>query len=156
MTTQSLTVRAYEPSDAARVRQIDERALRASPLRDPEDAPAVCNPNSRYLEASGTFLVGLVGGEIVAVGGYRPVDAATVSLERLRVDPARQRSGYGTRLLYELEADARDDGFERALLNTDVRLQAARQLYRRRGYEPIGRESDLETGIELVTFCKEL
>lgn len=154
-----LAIRRYEPADAERVWTVHERALRASPLTFVEDAAAdadIAAISERYLDAGGEFLVGEADGEIVAIGGFRPRGEESVEIRRMRVHPDHQRRGYGARMLAALEARARDRGFERAVLETNERLTAARNLYEGRGYEEIDGGTDASSGDEFVRYRKEL
>lgn len=156
--TGALAIRRYRPADAERVRAVHEAALRASPVEFVPDAPADADLreiSARYLDAGGEFLVGEVGGEIVAAGGFRPRGDAA-ELRRLRVHPDHQRRGYATRLLSRLEARAADAGFDALALETDERLTAARELYAARGYEEVGRESRPATDADRVRYRKKL
>lgn len=152
-----LTIRRYEPSDAAAVWAVHERALRASPLPFVEDAPAdddLRDVAATYLE-DGEFLVGAVD-DVVAVGGFQPRDGETVEIRRMRVDPEHQRRGYGRRLLTALERRACDRGYATAALETHVDLTAAQALYESAGYEESGRDRHPETGDEFVSYRKRL
>ena len=156
-----LTLRRYRPADADRVWAVHEAALRASPLEFVEDAPADADLReieATYLDAGGEFLVGVVVGRVVAVGGFRPADGDddAVEIRRMRVHPDHQREGYGGRVLSALETRARDRGFDAAVLETNERLAAAQRLYERRGYEVVGRDTRPVTGDEFVSFRKEL
>jgi len=139
----ALSLRQYEPADAARVWTVHEAALRASPLPFVEDAPAdedIKQIAAAYLDDGGEFLVGEADGEIVATGGFQPRDSATVEMLRMRVHPDHQGQGYGAAVLAELETRAREQGASRAVLSTNALLTAAQRLYERRGYEQTGSE----------------
>lgn len=72
-----LSIRRYEPDDAEAVWRVHEEALRASPVTFVEDAPGdadLLEVSEEYLDAGGEFLVGTTGGEVVAIGGYKPTD----------------------------------------------------------------------------------
>ena len=77
-------------------------------------------------------------------------DPGTAEVRSLRVDPAFQGRGYGRRLVRALEDRARAAGFERVVLDTNVRLTGARELYESLGYEEAGRES--LDGVALVYY----
>lgn len=151
----TLTIRPYRPDDAAAVWRVHERAFRASPLPFVEDAPG--DADLRAVEdhyESGRFLVGEVDSAIVATGAFRPVDDVTVEIRRMRVDPDHQRAGHGETMLSALEARARDEGFERARLETTVEQTAARALYEANGYREISRRT--VHGMERVVYEKPL
>ncbi len=151
-----LRVRRYEERDKEAVWRVHERAFRAAL---PEFYPAVDrdlrNVTGTYLEG-GEFLVGERAGEVVACGGFLPVDGATVELKRLRVLPKCWREGYGAALVQELERRARERGFGRAVLNTSEYLEAAQAFYRSLGYEETGTEHHEEWDVELQHFATGL
>lgn len=155
----SFTVRRYRAADAAAVWRVHERALEASPIPFLEGAPGdepLRDVSRHYLEDGGEFLVGVLGDELVAMGGYQPADDRTVEIRHVRVHPDHQRRGYGRRVLAELEARAAEAAYERAVLVTNERLTAARRFYENRGYEATGREQNEETGHAFVHYRKTL
>jgi GNAT superfamily N-acetyltransferase len=134
------TVRRYGASDDdARLRDLHERALCEvdayveAPVWD-ADLDAI---EETYLDAGGEFLVGELDDEIVAMGALKPRDERTAELTRMRVAPDHQQRGYGTRLLAELEACARELGYVRLVLDTTERQVGARRLYEKSGYERV-------------------
>lgn len=157
--SQDLTIRQYKPSDAERVWAIHELALRASPLEFVEDAPAdedLTKISEQYLSEGGEFLVGLVDGEIVAIGGFQPRDSETAEIRRMRVHPEYRREGFGERLLGMLEDCAKELGFNQVVLDTNEHLGAAQSLYQKHGYEETHREIHQVTGDEFVYYQKDL
>jgi GNAT superfamily N-acetyltransferase len=156
------SVRRYQPSDAARVWEVHEEAMRdADAYLDPESLPGdqtldadLRAVEETYLDGSGEFLVGERDGRVVATGGLRSVEAdadgdspwtdvgdRTFEVTRMRVVPDHQGNGYGTQILTELEARARERDAETLVLDTLARLSAARRLYERHGY----RQTDTRT-----------
>jgi GNAT superfamily N-acetyltransferase len=71
-----------------------------------------------YLDTGGEFLVGLLGGEVVAVGGFKLRGHGVAELKRMRVAKELQGQGIGSRLLAELERRARDCGITQLTLET--------------------------------------
>ena len=156
-------LRRYRPGDGPAVRAVHERALRDAGT-DPADVPGnddVERIGSAYLDAGGEFLVVDRGTaadpEVVATGGYRPVDerngGETVELFRMAVAPEHQGEGHGARVLAGLERRAREDGFHRVVLSTAARQDSA-GFYAAHGYRETGREGYGE--YELVGFEKRL
>ncbi|WP_436923671.1 N-acetyltransferase family protein [Halosimplex amylolyticum] len=91
--------------------------------------------------------------EIVAMGAYEPLDgwmaeqfdstAGTAELTRVRVDPAAQGRGFGTRVVEELEHRARCTGYRAFVLNTGADNEQARGFYESHGYSLV-RETTVE------------
>lgn len=149
---------------------------------DPELDRHLRRVPSTFPDQGGAFLVGTLavppappdpegrgsdGERVVAAGGYLPTtadaasvrpsspvdpDPGTAELRSVRVDPAVQGRGYGRRLVRALERRAREAGFERLVLDTNVALTAARGLYESLGYRAVGRERLEPSGVELVCY----
>ncbi|WP_267641175.1 GNAT family N-acetyltransferase [Haloarchaeobius amylolyticus] len=160
----TLELRRYQPADQDRVRELHEAAMRevGAYVADAPDTDLETIPET-YL-AEGTFLVGEVDGRIVAMGALRPATGyitefvddlpeTTAVLKRMRVDPAHQRQGYGSRLLAALEDRARELGFTELVLDTTPTQVAAKRLYESHGYEQVQREQVRLAGEELVLLC---
>ncbi len=95
-----------------------------------------------YLDSGGDFLVGVMDGEVVAIGALRPTSAQAAEIKRMRVDPNFERRGFGTALLEALEARARELGYRTLTLDTTIRQLAAQRLYESHGYAQVGRRGD--------------
>jgi GNAT superfamily N-acetyltransferase len=153
------SIRRYEPDDAEAVWAVHEAALRASPIDFLENVPGDEDLRAipdEYLDVGGEFLVGTVGGEVVATGGYQSQDDATVEFRRMRVHPDHQRNGYGEAVLTRLETLAAERGFDRVVLETNEHLTAARTLYETRGYEQFETECLSVTDERVVRYRREL
>ncbi|WP_135821495.1 GNAT family N-acetyltransferase [Halostella litorea] len=81
-------------------------------------------------------------------------DRRTAEVTRMRVDPDRQRQGYGTAILAALEDRATELGYETLVLDTLDRQTGAKRLYESFGYEETGRGRIGE--YERVFYRKEL
>lgn len=137
----------YEDGDANSIWRVHQRAFEASPIPSrPELDRDLRRAPDEYLD----------DGEIVAVGGFVPMDRSTVEIKRMRVDPAYQREGYGTAMLVALEGRARGLGYEQAALHTSELLEAAMAFYRVNGYREVRREPHPVADFELVYFEKSL
>ena len=86
-----------------------------------------------YLNDRGEFLVGLLDGEIVAMGALRRDGERRGQITRMRVHPRLQRRGFGHRILERLETRARELDYETLFLDTKVEQAAAQSLYRAHG-----------------------
>lgn len=154
----NLTIRRYRRDDAERVWTVHELALRASPLEYVENAPDddLENVTEEYLDSGGEFLVGILSGEIVGIGGYQPLENGEAELRRMRVHPDYQRNGFGEAILEELESRAETRGIDRFVLYTNEQLNAAIEMYQKHGYDITSRESHPETGDEFLHLEKRL
>ena len=140
-TADPLLIRRYEPSDKHDIRRLHDDALNevgahlgSGPWdEDLDDVPAV------YLESGGEFLVGVLDGEIVAMGALMRVSPEAAEVKRMRVRPGLQGRGYGQILLDTLHARAAELGYCRLRLDTTVQQRAARHLYIKNGYREAGR-----------------
>jgi ribosomal-protein-alanine N-acetyltransferase len=84
------------------------------------------------------YLVADDGGRIVGYAGL----AATrheAEVQTVAVDPGRQGEGLGRRLLAALLAEARDRGCKDVFLEVRADNPRAIELYRRSGFEEVGR-----------------
>jgi len=141
LAAEPLRIRRYEPGDRRAVRRLHDGALNevgAHLGRGPwdEDLDEI---EGAYLESGGEFLVGTLGGEIVAMGALRRTSPATAEVKRMRVKPALQGHGYGQRLLDALHDRAAELGYSTLHLDTTVQQLAARRLYLKNGYREVGR-----------------
>ncbi|NGM69032.1 GNAT family N-acetyltransferase [Natronolimnobius sp. AArcel1] len=168
----NLSVRRFRPADASRVRNLHEAAMRdiGAYLEDVPDDDLE-NVTETFLERNGEFLVGEVDGQIVAMGGYQLLESdhyitnflselpeTTIVLTRMRVDPAHQRQGYGSRIYTALEKRARECGYTTIVLDTMASQAAARGLYETNGFEKVCREQ-LEVSddsFEMLVYRKQL
>jgi GNAT superfamily N-acetyltransferase len=154
--TSALSIRRFQPTDAAAVWSLHNRALsgtKAHVGNGPWDDD-VQEPQSHYLDRGGEFLVGFIGEKLVAMAAYLPLDAKTVQVKRMRVVPEGQRKGYGKRILGKLESLASRQGYTNITLDTTREQVAAQQLYLAAGYVIVGhgRSGRFET----VLFEKKL
>lgn len=89
------------------------------------------------------FFVGREGARAVAIGAVRlvpslPGDGAYAEIKRMYVSPAARGRGYACAMIGRLEAAARDEGLDRALLETGRDQTEAVRLYERCGYVRCG------------------
>jgi GNAT superfamily N-acetyltransferase len=152
-----LELRRYEDSDAATVWRLHGEGMRQA------DAHAGDGPwdddlrsiRATYLDGDGEFLVGVLGGEVVAMGGLRRVSGTVAEIKRMRVDARVQRRGFARAVLAALESRARELGYATLRIDTTVGQSPARRLYEASGYGEVGRALD-RTGFEVVLYEKRL
>lgn len=135
MTNPQVFITATSPGgDAARslIEQLDAD-LRA---RYP-DAPIFGFHPGDADDPGTVFLVATVGDAPVACGAFRRLDARTVEIKRMFVEPAHRRRGLARGILQALETEAACRGITTVRIETGAGQPEAIKLYRSAGYEPI-------------------
>ena len=105
-----------------------------------------------YFESNGTFLVMTDDEEIIGTGALRRIDDEICELKRVWLLFEYHGKGLGYRMIQELLAFARQQGYQRIRLETDRDSQnRAFELYKRIGFYEIPRYSDHqdETAMEM-------
>ncbi len=149
-------LRPLEPGDQPAVWRLHNQALEGTGAHagnGPWDEDLL-DPVASYLDRGGEFLVGVLGAELVAMGALAPPDGSSAELKRMRVHPAHQGRGFGTRVLHALERRARERGLRRLYLETTEQQLAARGLYQRNGYRELRRGT--LGRFRIVCYQKEL
>ena len=136
-------IRRYEPGDKRAVRRLHGDALNevgAHLGTGPwdEDLDEI---EGVYLESGGEFLVGVLKGEVVAMGAIKRVSPDVAEVRRMRVRPGLQGRGYGQAMLDALHRRAARLGYTALLLDTTVQQRVARRLCLKNGYREVGRGS---------------
>jgi ribosomal protein S18 acetylase RimI-like enzyme len=151
-----LELRRFEEADATGVWDLHNLALNEVGAHAGNGAwdADLRSVRASYLDDGGEFLVGLLDGRLVAMGGLRPVTATIGEIKRMRVHPAHQRRGFGRLVLERLEASAVEGGYLKLRLETTVRQDAAQQLYRQAGYREVSRGH--LAGFDVIFFEKRL
>ena len=80
---------------------------------------------------------------------HEPI-AGTAQLRLLLVEPAARGLGIGERLVTECEHFARQAGYRKIMLWTNANLTAARNIYRKAGYQLVHSEAHHSFGHDLV------
>jgi ribosomal protein S18 acetylase RimI-like enzyme len=83
--------------------------------------------------------VGIVDGEIVAMGALIKIAPEKAELKRMRVRPGLQGHGYEQTLLDDLHRRATELDYSTLRLDTTVQQRAAQSLYLKNGYIEVGR-----------------
>ncbi len=108
---------------------------------------------SHYFE-HGDFIVGFLGGRLVAMGAVRGISSEAGEIKRMRVLPEFQRRGFGHQILEALEKRAADLGYARLFLDTSENQVPAQAFYLTHGYREVRR--DVSTQPALIHFEKHL
>jgi GNAT superfamily N-acetyltransferase len=97
---------------------------------------------SELMPPDGAYLIGRVGGWVVAGGGLRQLDGTTGEIKRMYVEPAWRGRGIAGALLAALEEEGRRLGLRVARLDTGPRQPHAKRLYLAAGYREIAAYND--------------
>ena len=150
-------LRRYQDADATRVWHLHQDGLRQVDAWV-DDGPGdedLRSVRATYLTSGGEFLVGLLDGELVAMGGLRRVSHTVGQIKRMGVDIRFQRQGFGRTVLRALELRARELGYRRLHLDTTTRQAPAQSLYQSCGYQEVGRGT-YPSGLQMIVFEKEI
>lgn len=90
-------------------------------------------PEDVLVPGSG-FLVGRVGSQAVACGGFRPLEPGIAEIKRMFVAPEHRGRGYSKAILATLECMAKESGYQAVRLETRPLQLAALALYEAQGY----------------------
>jgi GNAT superfamily N-acetyltransferase len=151
-----LRIRRYRPDDSTQVRSLSKRAMENVLGTSPKaaldhDMDAV---REMHQGTKSEFLIGILGDEIISMGGFVHHEDSTVEVQKVRVDPDHQRNGYGQALLDVLERNAEQLGVQSIVLHTSEHLSAAQQFYQRNDYKETHRRQEREE--ELIFYEKSL
>ncbi|MDT4913204.1 MAG: hypothetical protein QOC66_2332 [Pseudonocardiales bacterium] len=92
---------------------------------------------TEFSPPTGLFLVGLLDGIAVAMGGWRRLDESTAEIKRMYVSQSARRRGLARQLLTALERTAGEAGLSRLVLNTGPEQPEAIAMYRQAGYTDV-------------------
>lgn len=124
---------------AGDVRDLLERHLSfAHAHSPPEDVHAL--DEAGLLDPAVTFFSFRLGGELLAIGALKHLDADHAELKSMHTAEAARGRGIGTAMVAHLIGTARDRGYRRLSLETGSMqaFAAARSLYARTGFAPCG------------------
>lgn len=142
-----VTFRRFRQADHDAVLSLHEKALRdvGSYVEGMIDSDLGHIVDS-YIDVGGEFLVGDLDGDIIAMGGLRPItgylrdfidgsDDGVGEIKRMRVDPNFQRKGIGQAIYASLESRAGDLGFRELALDTDPENEGVCRFYEHQGFD---------------------
>lgn len=109
-----------------------------------------------FRASGGYFVIARHGEEIVGCGAFRPFGAETVEIKRMYISKQYRGHGIARVILEQLEAEARERGFTRGILETGIRMPEAIALYGSRGYYEIERYEPYVESERSVCFAKTL
>ena len=107
-----------------------------------------------YINSGGEFLIGLLDGVVIAMGGFQRTSDNSVELRRMRIRRDLQEQGYGSQLLKELERLAFQSGIHILSFETAKARPLTLEFYRKHGYQETG--SGFYGEVETIHFRKVL
>lgn len=146
------SLRDYKPEDDQYIYNLHIKALLSIGITPrPQSANSdLYSIKAEYLDRNGEFIIAEIADNIVGYGAYLPIDEQTIEIKRMRVSPEWHREGIGEALLDSLLSKASKNGFNKAILNTDTRMTGAIALYKKAGFNEIGKM--IEYGEEMLIF----
>jgi putative acetyltransferase len=94
-----------------------------------------------YRAPDGLFLVVLDGEQLIGTGAVRRLDNETAEIKRMWLNPAYHGQGIGYRVLRQLLAFAREQGYREAYLTTSSLQTRAIAFYERVGFQRVTDEA---------------
>lgn len=130
--TVDIVIRSLRYSDPV-VRALEDELQQeyAERYGDQDDSPVAPD---EFGPPHGLFLVGFVGNEPVATGGFRRHDDEVAEIKRMYVANDHRGDGHSRRMLLELESRAAAAGYLRIVLETGTKQPEAIALYTTSGY----------------------
>ena len=103
------------------------------------------------------YVIALAGRDVAGYAGLL-FSGDDAHVTNIAVDPVRQRTHIGARLLLHLAEVARDRGFKNLTLEVRVSNGPAQELYRRFGFAPVGMRTKYYEGVEdaIVMWCHDI
>lgn len=102
----------------------------------PDDTPL--DPG-QFDPPAGVFLLGLLDGDPVTIGGWRTLEPGVAEIKRMYVAALRRRRGLARLMLAELERTAAQANIERIVLESGAEQPEALAMYAATGYRPVTR-----------------
>jgi len=136
--TEAAAIRPFRPEDAPGVvsiiRSVYEGLGYAMDF-DHFDSDLADIPG-RYQDSGGAFWVLVSGGAVRGCAGVTVEDAERCELHRLYLAPSMRGLGWGGRLIDTVLSWCGERGRREVFLWSDIRFEAAREVYVRRGFTP--------------------
>jgi len=101
-------------------------------------------------------VVAYENGRAVGCGAIKEYAADTMEVKRMYTKPGKRGKGIASQVLVELEAWAREMGFEKCILETGKKQPEAIGLNKKNGYKPIPNYGQYEGVENSVYFEKAL
>jgi GNAT superfamily N-acetyltransferase len=112
----------------------------------PKPGNLIDDPDLRHIEdiynGRGKFWVALSGNNVVGTVAIRDMGQNTAKLNRMFVLPEHHGTGLGKKLLNTALDHAKEQDFEKIVLNTHITMKRAHRFYEKNGFAKVGRTAD--------------
>ena len=98
------------------------------------DREQLDDPHGSVLDNGGRILFALIDGKAVGTVALIKIDDHAVELAKMGVDPEYRGYNLGSKLIEECISHARGDGYKKIVLESNRKLFAAINLYRKFGF----------------------
>ena len=95
-------------------------------------------------------IVAYDNGKACGCGAIKQIDTNTIEIKRMYTSPESRRRGIGSKILSALEIWAKELSYDRCVLETGLRQEAAVHFYRNNGYRQIpnyGQYKDVDNSL---------
>jgi ribosomal protein S18 acetylase RimI-like enzyme len=123
-------------------------------ISDDDEEADLRSIEQTYMQNGGDFLIGLLDGVVIAMGGFQKLSGDSAELRRMRIRTDLQGQGYGGQLLKELERMAFQRGIRKLSFETAKARTLTLEFYRKHGYQETG--TGYYGNIKTVHFSKVL
>ncbi len=135
----------------ALVRGLNETTLKLTPAEHTHHISV-----EQMAQADTTLFVAREDGRAVAVGALRRHAGGIAEVKRMYTLPSHQGRGLGRAILQRIEALAREEGFQRLVLETGSNFEAACHLYDIAGFAPCAPVLDYPPSAWTAFYAKAL
>lgn len=105
--------------------------------------PDLNNIVDSYLKQGNIFLIGSIQGELICTGALVYEEKNIGRIVRMSVKKEYRRQGLANRTLEKLEEIAKDMGYTRLVLETNIDWRSATQFYKSCGFIKLNKEDGL-------------
>ncbi|MDR3762667.1 MAG: GNAT family N-acetyltransferase [Acidobacteriota bacterium] len=137
MTAQPISIRLFQPADAAAFRALNEAWITRYFKLEAPDFTILGDPEGHIIAPGGQILIAECDGGIAGCCALIPHGERCFELGKMAVDPRFQNCGLGGALLRAARDYARQQGARSLYLETNSGLAPALHLYQRHGFRRV-------------------
>ncbi|MBI4749726.1 MAG: GNAT family N-acetyltransferase [Acidobacteria bacterium] len=137
----------FEDRFAADFDRLNRAWLEGYDLLEPADLKHLESPRETFITPGGAILVALDQETVIGTCAIHPIDATSVEIAKLAVDPFAQGRGLGRQLMVAAIQFARFIGAKKIILVSNKKLAAAIRLYESLGFQhqPLPEDTEYAT-----------